>query len=397
MTAPGAAARLDESTSLLAAIGRYTRSLYRLRRGNTLTLLRSGGEAFPAMLAAIAAARASVVLETYILEDDRTGQRFADALCARAAAGVAVRVLYDAVGGLGLSGAYLARLRAAGVEVVQFHPLAPWRARFDWSHRDHRKILVVDDAVGFAGGLNISDDYAPLADGGLGWHDLHCEVRGPVVRDLARLFRATWLAAGGTPYPAPPRADAPDAPRVGATAVRVVDNRKIRRRGAIRRSYLRAIEASRTSVHLANAYFLPDRGLRRALMRAARRGVDVAVIVPGRSDVRTVAYAGLYVYHRLAKAGVRILRWDGPMMHAKSAVVDGVWAAIGSYNLDARSLRYNLEVIVEAVDGDVGATMEAQWFADHLHTTPFTAADWDRLAWWRRALAWLAFRLRRWL
>ncbi len=396
MTA-AAADRADPSRSLLVAIDRYARSMYRLRRGNHVALLRAGGEAFPAMLAAIAAARRTIVLETYILEDDRTGQRFADALCERAAAGVEVRLMYDAIGGFGLAASYLARLRAAGVLVVEWNPIAPWRARFAWSHRDHRKILVVDDEVGFTGGVNISDDYAAVADGGKGWHDLHCELRGPVVRDLARLFRATWIRAGGRPYPPPPAADAADAPRAGTTAVRVVDNRKRSRRGAIRRAYVRAIDRAQVAVHLANAYFLPDRGLRRALVRAARRGVDVAVIVPGRSDVRTVAYAQLFVANQLAKAGVRILRWDGPMMHAKSAVVDGVWSAVGSYNLDARSWLYNLEVIVEVIDRDVGAAMDALWFADSLHTTPFAPGDYARLPWWRRALAWTAFRLRRWL
>lgn len=394
MTAP---ARLDESRSLLVAIDRYARSMYRLRRGNQVRLLHAGAEAFPAMLAAIAAARRTIALETYILEDDRTGQRFADALCERAAAGIEVRVMYDAIGGFGLGAAFLARLRAAGVEVLAWNPLAPWRRRFAWSHRDHRKILVVDDEIGFAGGLNISDDYAPIEAGGRGWHDLHCELRGPVVRDLARLFRATWLKAGGRDFPPAPPAEAADAPRAGATAARVVDNRKRNRRGAIRRAYLRAIERSQSTVHLANAYFVPDRALRRALMRAARRGVDVAVIVPGRSDVRTVAYAALYIGARLAGAGVRILRWDGPMMHAKSAVIDGVWSAIGSYNLDARSWRYNLEVIVEVIDRDVGAAMATSWFAASLHTTPLGVDDYARLPWWRRALAWGAFRLRRWL
>ena len=182
------------STTLLAAIARYARSLYRLRRGNHVRLLRDGGETFPAMLAAIGGARQSIHLETYIFEDDRTGRRFGDALIERAGAGVAVRIIYDAIGSFGMADAFADRLRAAGIQLIEYHPVAPWRARFNLSRRDHRKILVVDDDVGFTGGLNISDDYAALDDGGAGWHDLHCELRGPVVIDLARLFRRTWLA-----------------------------------------------------------------------------------------------------------------------------------------------------------------------------------------------------------
>lgn len=394
------AARADEAApadgTLLAAISRFTRSQYRLRRGNEVRVLRGGAETFPPMLAAIAAARASVLLETYILEDDRAGRRFIDAVIARARAGCAVRIMYDAVGSFGLAGAQVERMRDAGAEVIEYHPVAPWRARWNLSHRNHRKILVVDDEVAFTGGLNLSDDYAAIADGGRGWHDVHCELRGPIVADLARIFRRAWLAQGGPPYPAPPPATAV-TPRPASIVARVVDNTHRKRRGAIRRAYLTAINAARTSVLVENAYFLPARPVRQALARAVARGVDVAVIVPGQSDVKTVEYAGLYIYRKLAAQGVRILRWRGPMMHAKTAVVDGLWTAIGSYNFDARSLRYNLEVIVEIVDAEVGAEMEADFRGDEAACEPFDVADWTSLAWWRKALAWLAYRLRDWL
>ncbi len=397
-SSPTAVARdaTPAATTLLAAIARFARSLYRLRRGNQLRLLRAGAETFPAMLAAIAAARRSVCLETYIFEDDRTGHRFRDALIERAAAGVAVRIIYDGIGGFGMSASFVASMAAAGVELVEYHPVAPWRARFNLSRRDHRKILVVDDELAFTGGLNISDDYADLAEGGRGWHDLHCELRGPVVADLARLFRRTWLAEGGAAFPPPPYPD-DDAPRPGAITARVVDNSKLRRRGAIRRAYLTAIAAAERTIWLENAYFLPDRGIRRALARAVARGVDVAVIVPGRNDVRAVEYAGLYVHRKLAAQGVQVLAWSGPMMHAKTAVIDGVWGCIGSYNLDARSLHYNLEVVVEIIDHEFGQVMAGQFEADRARAVPLDHTAWRRLSWWRKALAWLSFRIRNWL
>ncbi|HVV84350.1 MAG TPA: phosphatidylserine/phosphatidylglycerophosphate/cardiolipin synthase family protein [Kofleriaceae bacterium] len=383
-------------TTLLAAIARYARSTYRLRRGNDVRLLRAGAETFPAMLAAIAKAQRSICFETYIFEDDRTGGRFAEAFIERVAAGVRVRFLYDAIGGFGLHDAFLGRMRDAGVELIEYHPVAPWRARFNLANRDHRKILVVDDEVAFTGGINVGDDYAAVAEGGAGWHDLHCELRGPVVIDLARLFRRTWIAEGGAPYPPPPYPP-DDAKAPGTVAVRVVDNMGRRRRGAIRRAYLTAIAAAQRTVWLENAYFLPDRGLRRALARAAARGVEVAVIVPGRIDVRAVAYAGLYVHRKLAARGIKLMVWRGPMMHAKTAIIDGVWGCIGSFNLDSRSLRYNLEVVVEVIDDQVGGVLERQFALDRSRCDPFDPTAWSRLPWWRRLLAWMAAQVHNWL
>lgn len=395
MTAATAPA-VDDGESLFATVARYVRHPDSLRLGNAVRPLIAGGETFPAMLAAIAKAKVSVCLETYIVTADATGERFADAMIARAKDGVKVRFLFDAVGGFGLGAQFLGRLRDAGVELAEFNPLSPWRRKLSWSHRDHKKILVVDDLVAFTGGLNLANEYAAVEDGGGGWHDVHCELQGPVVRDLARLFRATWLKAGGADYPVPPSADEADQIRAGMVAARVLDNHKKRKRGAfgIRRSYLRAINAARATVHLENAYFLPDRGMRRAMRRAIARGVDVAIIVPGHSDVRLIEYAGLYMYRHLAADGIRMLRWTGPMMHAKTAVIDGTWSTIGSFNLDARSFRHNLELMVEVIDPDVGARMEAAWQIDQLHTEAIDGDTWTRLGWWQKALAWVAYRFR---
>jgi cardiolipin synthase len=380
--------------SLPKAMQPYARSPMRWRIGCVVDVLRDGDETYPAMLAAIAAAKHAIHLETYILAADRTGQRFKDALVERARAGVAVRIIYDAIGSFGLSGAFVGDLRAAGATVIDYNPIAPWRRRFNFSHRDHRKILVVDDEVAFTGGLNIANDYASVSDGGVGWHDMHCRVRGPIVLDLARMFRRTWLRAGGDTYA--PSSAASRAPGAGgASFVRLLDNTKRRSRATIRRAYLHSIRAARESIAIQNAYFLPDRGIRRALRRAVRRGVDVRVMVPGHSDVKLLGWAGLYVYRRLAKAGVKILRWRGAMMHAKSAVVDAIWSTIGSYNFDAMSRFNNLEVTVEILDSTVGGELVRQFDGGAAGCDPFDEDSWLRLSWWRKALAWLSFRLRR--
>jgi len=376
------------------ALTRYARSLVRWRPGCEVTVLRDGGGTYPAMLEAITAAKKSIHLETYILAADVTGDRFKLALVERARAGVQVRIIYDAVGSFGLPTSWVDDLRTAGAEVIDFNPIAPWRARFNLSHRDHRKTLIVDDEVAFTGGLNIANDYAAVADGGVGWHDMHCRVRGPIVYDLARLFRRTWIRSGGTPFPPVPRGS-----RVGTgtSFVRLLENTARRQRTAIRRTYLHVIRAARETLRIENAYFLPDRGLRRALIRAAGRGVNVQVIVPGHSDVRLIEWASLYVLRRLARRGVKILHWRGPMMHAKTAVVDDTWSTIGTYNFDAQSRFNNLELCVEILDPEVSRALATEFDHDIANCDPYNEADWQKLPWWRKAFAWMAFRLRRFL
>jgi cardiolipin synthase A/B len=382
------------AVALPAPLMRYARSPLRWRPGCEVVVLRDGGETYPAMLAALAAAERTICFETYILAADRTGDRFKAVLMDRARAGVKVRIIYDAVGSFGLPDSWVDELRSAGCAVIDFNPIAPWRRRFHLSHRDHRKIVVVDDRVGFTGGLNIADDYAAVEDGGAGWHDMHCRVTGPIVIDLARMFRRTWRRAGGANYP-PPVAPPYEPPRAGASYLRLLDNTQRRQRTTVRRAYLHVIRAARESVLIQNAYFLPDRGLRRALTKAVSRGVDVRIMVPGRSDVRLIEWAALYVLRMLARRGVKILQWRGVMMHAKTATVDGVWSTIGSYNFDAQSRFNNLEVTVEILDADTADTLVRTFERDTSNADPFDEHVWLRLPWWRKALAWIAYRLRR--
>ncbi|MDB4956899.1 MAG: phospholipase D/Transphosphatidylase [Myxococcales bacterium] len=374
----------------------YARTAVRWRVGCDVTVLRDGGETFTAMLSAIAGAQSTICLETYILAADHTGDRFKLALIERARAGVKVRLMYDAVGSFGLPDAWLDDLRAVGVEVIDFNPISPWRARFRLSHRDHRKVLVIDNEVAFTGGLNIANDYASVADGGKGWHDMHCRLQGPIVLDFARLFRRGWIRAGGASYPPTPPAGLAKGV-AGSSFVRMLENTARRQRTSIRRAYVHVIRAARQSVLIQNAYFLPDRGLRRALSRAVARGVDARVIVPGHSDVRLIEWASLYAMRRLAKRGVKMLRWRGVMMHAKTAVVDGLWGTIGSYNFDAQSRFNNLEVTVEILDPAVGQELASEFHGNIANCEPFDEAAWLRMPWWRKAFAWVAFRLRRFL
>ncbi|MDE2292829.1 MAG: cardiolipin synthase B, partial [Elusimicrobia bacterium] len=283
-------------------------------RGNRLRLLNDGREAYPAMLEAVAAARETVHLETYILSADRAGRRFADALIERSRQGVSVRLIFDAVGSLELPGSYVQALRNAGVQTLEYHPVAPWRPRWAWGRRDHRKILVVDGAVGFTGGINVSDDALPKEEGGGGWRDLHVRIEGPAAYDLDRLFRAVWHAKTGRWFPLVGHPEH----RPGSTLVQVAANQEFLRRFLIRRALLRAIRHSRRRVVAAIAYFIPGRRLRRALFGAAGRGVDVDILVPEVWDVPLVSYASRYYFDTLLRHGVRLHAWPGTVLHAKA-------------------------------------------------------------------------------
>jgi cardiolipin synthase len=362
-----------------------------------VTLLRDGGQAFPAMLAAIAAARSTICLETYILRADKIGGLFAEALAERARAGVEVNLLYDAWGA-SLTGAYLDFLHAAGVRTLAYHPI-----RFSGSRRalvgrlarrDHRKSLIVDSRVGFTGGLNLSDDYADIEDGGSGWRDTHLKLEGPAAIELEYFFRSTWRRARGAPL---------DERRYGGDGrrpdpfVSIASSHQRRWRASIREAYRDAIRSARERVWITNAYFLPQIRLLRALTGAAKRGVDVRIMVAGTTDVPAVLFAARALYRRLLEAGVRLFEWEGRVMHAKTAVIDGRWATVGSSNLDAQSLRQNLEANAIVRDPGFAAAMERMFEEDLASCVEISAERWRRRPAWLRAASWGAYLLRRWL
>ncbi len=373
---------------------RYCVNPWRVHDGCAVRLLRNGDEAYPAMLDAIAVAQDFILFETYIFRSDDTGWAFARALAERARAGVAVRVMYDAVGCLGTDAALFALLREAGATLVEFHPVAPWRRRWGLMRRNHRKVLVVDGHTGFAGGLNVGDEYRS-GGGRVAWRDTHVETRGPAVRELARLFRAIWQRAGGAPL-APARF-LPLPREVGDTPALVLGGTLRRGRALIRRAYLHAIRQARHSIRIQNAYFIPDRGIVRALRNAVRRGVDVRVMVPARSDVRLVQYASRALFTKLLRAGVRLYEWSASMLHAKTAAVDRFWSVVGSYNLDHRSLRYNLEVAVGVLDETFARELETQFLADAQHCTEVQLERWERRGFFTRLIERLAYLFRFWI
>jgi cardiolipin synthase len=345
---------------------RYRRVEQPFIDGNQVELLRDGAEAYPSMLAAIAAAKWQVLLEMYWFDSDAAGLRFADALRAAAERGVEVAVVYDSVGSFGADPAMFSALRSAGVRVIEFNPIAPWRRRFRLDRltlRDHRKILVIDDEVGFTGGCNLASAWLTIDDGGRGWRDDMVCVRGPAVHSLTASVLRTWRFLGGPPlgWSRPSRTFF--SPGEGQK-VSVLAESFFRARREISQAYMREIYGAKKRAWIRNAYFIPDRAVRRALGRAARRGVDVRVLMPGESDVELVRHASRSTWGYLLRHGVRLFEYQAGILHAKSAVIDGRWSTIGTFNLDYLSLRSNLEVNVSVLDETFGATMEGSFVRD---------------------------------
>lgn len=363
-----------------------------------VSILKDGQQAFPAMLDAIAAARSTICLETYILRADRTGHRFARALMERARAGVEVNLLYDDWGS-SLTPDFLGALSAAGVRALAYHPLrfgGTYREVLGRvSHRDHRKVLVVDSGVGFTGGVNISDSFAQTEGGAPPWRDTHLRIEGPAALELEYFFLHTWRRTGGAPLD-----EARYSGVLGRRAdprVSVVSSHLRHGRTGIREAYREAIGSARRRIWVTTAYFLPDIRFLRRLVAAAGRGVDVRVILAGATDVRAVLHASRSLYEVLLVAGVRLFEWEGRVLHAKTAVVDGRWATVGSSNLDAQSLRRNLEVNAILRDDAFAGAMERMFVEDLASCREIDGARWRERPRWARALSWSAYLLQRWL
>lgn len=340
--------------------------------GNRVTLLVDGAQAYPAMLDAIAGARRRIIMSSYIFGNDAAGARFRDALAERAGAGVDVRLIVDGVGSLTTDDTFLGALLSAGGRVIHYHPPAPWRPRWGFWQRDHRKLLVIDDVIGFVGGINIGLDYAPASWGGAAWHDVHARVDGPAAVALAAMIDRTWRWNTGE---ATVPLGHPEAQ--GEVGVQVLESR-FRHRFTIQRAHLHAIKRARRSIRITNAYFVPTAAVQRALRRAARRGVKVELLLAGRSDVKAVQYASRALYRRLMEAGIVIYEWTAAVLHAKCAVIDGCWCSIGSYNFNRRSLVHDLEANMACVDPMLGVQLDAQFEVDLALARHIDPETWHR-------------------
>jgi cardiolipin synthase len=362
------------------------------------------------MFAAMEQARDHINLETYILEAGEIGERLAQLLEKKIAQGVRVNVLYDSVGSIATPPAYFERLRKLGARICEFNPVNPAKAATGWeiNNRNHRKILVVDGRTAFTGGINISSAYSsgsrsnrpPQAvkageGSARGWRDTHVRARGPIVARFQRLFLDSWALED-----CGPAQEANYYPRLepaGAKAMRVLSSDPGSKRSAERSemygALLSTIGRARHRVWLTFGYFVPDPLTRRALIDAARRGVDVRLVLPGFSDFWAPIYAGRSSYEELLDAKVRIYEWHEALMHAKTAVIDSEWSSVGSTNLDWRSFVHNYEADLVVYDRGFADELERRFAIDVEASVEVKPQEWKRRGALERMKEWFA---RRW-
>lgn len=369
---------------------------------NDATLLIDGPRAFAAMFEAIERARHTVLLQSYIIEDAGISERLAALLVQKKAQGVHVAVLYDDVGSIGTPRKFLQDLAAAGIPTCAFNPVSPFKRAGYWgiTHRDHRKILTVDRSVGFTGGINISAVYSSGSFGRArlrteadpkrsGWRDTQVRLRGPAVAALEDVMRKTWAGqgcAGALPPPAPTAPPAADADGV----VRIVPSGPDDAESRIYAMLLNAIDTSTKSVYLTMAYFAPGQEMIDALCDAALRGVDVRLVLPSLSDFAPVLHAGRSHYQRLLDAGVQLYELNDAVLHAKTAVIDGVVSTVGSSNMDWRSFVANNEVNAVVFGEPFGTAMVEVFQQDLARSTQVSRAQWKQRPLMQRAKETLA-------
>lgn len=366
--------------------------------GNRLTLLTGGSEYFPALLEAIAGARDEIHLETYLFADDQTGRTVAAALCAAAGRGVLVRVLVDGFGGGDFGQRLLPQLRAGGVQAMLYRPdIRPFALRRNRLRRLHRKLAIVDGATAFIGGINVINDAAPGLDRPR--LDYAVLVRGPLLEPIHEAARRMWevvcWANFHRRYRLPPdrargRADGTGGPATAALVLR--DN--VRRRRDIEEAYLAAIGEARSEILIANAYFLPGRRFRKALLDAAARGVAVTLLLQGRVEYRLQHWATQALYGPLIGGGIRIFEYRRSYLHAKVAVIDRRWATVGSSNIDPISLLVAKEANLVSIDPGFAEALRASLMqAISAGAVAVAWSRWRQFSILQRALRWISYQL----
>ena len=367
--------------------------------GNRVTLLQDGPATYEAMFAAITRSKDHINFETYIIDDDEVGRRFADALIEKQRSGVQVNLIYDSVGSIATPREFFQPMKDAGIRVLEFNPINPLTAKAGWdvNSRDHRKLLIADGETAFLGGINISSVYSgggsivkrrnayakkdkpadeTTTERELPWRDSHLRIEGPVVAQFQKLFLATWEKQKGEPLAQ--LRYFPELKPVGKDVVRAIGSSPDDEYSLIYVTLISAIRSAESTVYLTNAYFVPDPQFLATLKDAARRGVDVKLILPSKTDSGLVFHAGRARYTELLEAGVKIYERRGGLLHTKAAVIDGVWSTVGSTNLDWRSFLHNDEVNAAILGAGFGAQMHAMFEADLAQSDQVTLEAWQR-------------------
>ncbi len=341
--------------------------------GNRVTLLWKGKESFEAIFKAIEQAKEIICLEFYIFRNDETGSELAEILKKKVSEGVKVYLLYDHFGSLFTPLKFWESLRRAGVQIRASHPFK-WTDPFHYVHRDHKKLIIIDGSRAFTGGLNIANEYRGYhrIKKMTGWRDTGIFLEGPIAKTLLDIFKKTWEIWKGTAIDFA-RDVEPAADGIPVIPVFVSSARDRRR---MRKLLYYSINNAERYIYLTTAYFTPSRRMLRILEDAELRGVDVKLLLPGKTDVPAAHYAGRAFFTKLLRAGVEIYNYQGEILHAKTAVFDGIWSVIGSANLDFQSLRRNDEGNVGIVDESFGRQMSEIFHKDMKHSEEITLDTW---------------------
>jgi cardiolipin synthase len=347
----------------------------KFRSGNEFTVLNNGAEIFPAMLEAIHYARRTIEFVTYVYWASDIANQFADALCERARAGVKVRLLVDAVGGAIMSTRTVYQLEKAGVKIAWFRP-PRWNSIIRLNNRTHRKILLIDGKVGFAGGVGIADFWTGNADSPKHYRETHCRIAGPACTDLFASFAESWAEATHEHLP-----DRRATAGAGQVAVATTSSTAGVRPTKIEELIYTLVPAATKRLWITSAYFIPNPKLSALLIDAVARGVDVRVLTNGPLSNHKVTWmAGRASYQRLLAGGVQIYEYLPTVLHSKTITADGLWATVGSTNLDDRSLILNDELNVSVVDGAIIQRLDRDFEADLERSVQIRAPKWRRRA-----------------
>ncbi len=375
-----------------------------LTKGNKVTLLADGQATYTAMFAAIEKAKDHLNLETYIIEDDETGRKFADLLLQKQAKGVQVNLIYDSVGSMKTPASFFQRLVDGGIQVVGFNPINPLEVQGEWNltHRDHRKMLIADGKIAIIGGINISKVYSSTPfkrkrneKAPIHWRDTDIQVEGPAVAEFQKLFLDTWLKQKGPKLSE--QNSFPDLKTEGHSLVRVVGSTPGQDNRIPFIMYVSAITFAEHSIHMTNSYFIPDDQIIKALTDAAERGVDVKLILPGITDSKLALSAQRDHYSELLQAGVKVYEHSTSLLHAKTAVIDKVWSTVGSTNMDFLSLLSNDEVNAVILSKEFAVEMEEMFVRDLADSKEIQWAEWKKRPLLPRIRGWFMNLFVRWL
>jgi len=402
--------RLQRSADPTDMLQRYTAVIESvsespLTKGNKVTLLVDGAATYAAMFKAVENARGHINIETYTMEDiaDETGRTLADLLLQKQAEGVQVNLIYDSLGSFSTPAAFFQRLRDGGIQVVEFNPQNPLKARGKWrlGKSDHRKILIVDGKVAITGGVNISQVYSGGSSGAgddegeqMQWRDTDVQIEGPAVAEFQKLFLDTWQRQkGATPSD---RNYFPDMKEPGNALVRVLGSAPGEANRLTFIMYVAAITFAEKSLHMTNAYFVPDSQILKALTDAAKRGVDVKIILPGTTDRSLALYAGQYYYSDLLKSGVKLYKRRNVLLHAKTLVIDGVWSTVGSTNMEWWSFSTNEEVNAVILSREFANEMEKMFTGDLAESDQIRWEEWEKRPLLQKIREWFSHLFARW-